>query len=56
MSIYNIAFRGGMPIGSLITGKLIQDYAARPVVAAEGAVLVFIGLALAAYNRQIQAE
>lgn len=56
MSIYNIAFRGGMPIGSLITGKLIQDYAARPVVAAEGAILLFIGLALAAYNRRIQAE
>jgi predicted MFS family arabinose efflux permease len=56
MSIYNIAFRGGMPIGSLITGKLIQDYAARPVVAGEGAILLFIGLALAAYNRRIQAE
>ncbi|MBE0658083.1 MAG: MFS transporter [Bryobacteraceae bacterium] len=56
MSIYNIAFRGGMPIGSLITGKLIQDYAARPVIAGEGAILVCIGLALAAYNRRIQAE
>ena len=56
MSIYNIAFRGGMPIGSLITGKLIQDYAARPVIAGEGAILICIGLALAAYNRRIQAE
>ncbi|MBA3974824.1 MAG: MFS transporter [Candidatus Solibacter sp.] len=56
MSIYNIAFRGGMPIGSLITGKLIQDYAARPVVAGEGLILVCIGLALAAYNRRLQAE
>lgn len=56
MSIYNIAFRGGMPIGSLITGKLIQDYSARPVVAGEGAILVLIGLALAAYNRRLLAE
>ena len=56
MSIYNIAFRGGMPIGSLITGKLIEEYSARPVVAAEGAMLALLGLALLATNRRLMAE
>ncbi len=56
MSIYNIAFRGGMPIGSLITGKLVEDYAARPVIAGEGVILVFIGLALLVFNRRLLAE
>jgi predicted MFS family arabinose efflux permease len=56
MSIYNIAFRGGMPIGSLVTGRLVEDFAARPVIAGEGAILVFIGLALLAYNRRMLAE
>lgn len=56
MSIYNIAFRGGMPIGSLITGRLVEDFAARPVIAGEGAILVFIGLALLASNRRMLAE
>jgi len=56
MSIYNIAFRGGMPSGSLITGRLVEDFAARPVIAGEGAILVFIGLALLASNRRMLAE
>ena len=56
MSIYNIAFRGGMPIGSLITGKLVEDYAARPVIAGEGVILVFIGLSLLVFNRRLMAE
>ena len=56
MSIYNIAFRGGMPIGSLITGKLVEDYAARPVIAGEGVILVFIGLALLVFSRRLLGE
>ena len=56
MSIYNIAFRGGMPIGSLITGKLVEDYSARPVIAGEGVILVFIGLSLLVFNRRLMAE
>jgi predicted MFS family arabinose efflux permease len=56
MSIYNIAFRGGMPIGSLITGRLVEDYAARPVIAGEGVILVFIGLSLLVFNRRLMAE
>ncbi len=56
MSIYNIAFRGGMPIGSLITGRLVEDFAAKPVIAGEGAILVFIGLAMLVSNRRMLAE
>ena len=32
MSIYNIAFRGGMPIGSLITGAIVPAFGAPYVV------------------------
>lgn len=53
MSIYNIAFRGGMPIGSLITGKLVSMHSAPPIVAGEGAILVLIGLSLLFIQRRI---
>jgi MFS family permease len=36
MSIYNIAFRGGMPIGSLVVGQFVAQYSAPPVVAVNG--------------------
>jgi MFS family permease len=40
MSIYNLAFRGGMPVGSFITGELMHFVAAPLVLALEGALLV----------------
>lgn len=44
MSIYNVAFRGGMPMGSLITGKLIPIYTAPFVLAANGILLSIVGV------------
>lgn len=44
MSVYNVAFRGGMPIGSIILGGIIQKIGAPPVIAFNGALL--FGLAL----------
>lgn len=43
MSVYNVAFRGGMPIGSLITGKLVVMFSAPLAIAVNGALLALIG-------------
>jgi predicted MFS family arabinose efflux permease len=53
MSIYNIAFRGGMPIGSLITGLLIPRFGAPAMVAAHGVLLVLLGLYLLLVHRRL---
>ncbi|HLY20652.1 MAG TPA: MFS transporter [Bryobacteraceae bacterium] len=45
MSVYNVAFRGGMPLGSIVTGYLVPIYSAPRVLAVNGILLV----ALAAY-------
>jgi predicted MFS family arabinose efflux permease len=44
MSVYNVAFRGGMPFGSLISGALIHRFNAPVVLACNGALLVVLGL------------
>jgi predicted MFS family arabinose efflux permease len=46
LSIYNIAFRGGMPLGSLAAGALIPRFGAPAVVAANGVLLTLVGLYL----------
>jgi predicted MFS family arabinose efflux permease len=40
MSIYSIAFRGGMPIGNYVSGDMIERVTAPPVIAANGVLLV----------------
>lgn len=40
MSVYNVAFRGGMPIGNLATGQAMELYAAPVVLVVEGVLLV----------------
>jgi predicted MFS family arabinose efflux permease len=42
MSIYNAAFRGGMPLGSLISGYLIKQTSAPVLLASNGIVVVMI--------------
>ncbi len=44
MSVYNTAFRGGMPVGNLATGWLVPIFTAPLVLAVAG--LLLIGLAL----------
>lgn len=44
MSIYNTAFRGGMPLGSLVTGLLLKHFSPTQVFATEGLLLVLIAL------------
>lgn len=40
MSVYNVAFRGGMPIGNYASGEMIERITAPPVIAANGVLLV----------------
>jgi predicted MFS family arabinose efflux permease len=42
MSIYNAAFRGGMPLGSVISGYLIKQTSAPVLLASNGVVVVLI--------------
>ncbi|HEX4750931.1 MAG TPA: MFS transporter [Bryobacteraceae bacterium] len=43
MSVYNVAFRGGMPLGSLISGFLIRSISAPAIMAANGVLVIFLG-------------
>jgi len=43
MSVYNVAFRGGMPIGSFLTGLLVERLSAPGVLAANGFLLAVLG-------------
>jgi predicted MFS family arabinose efflux permease len=53
MSVYNVAFRGGMPIGSLIVGSLVPLYTAPVVIGASGAMLTAMGLIFLFGHRKI---
>jgi len=53
MSVYNVAFRGGMPIGSLITGSLIPVFSAPVVLAANGLLLSVLGLYFLLVHRRV---
>ncbi len=53
MSVYNVAFRGGMPFGSLICGAMIKEYSAPPVLAVNGVLLVVLGLFFLLVHRKV---
>src|SRR5580658_8158993 len=55
MSVYNFAFRGGMPFGNLLTGRLVQIYTAPVVLAVNGVVLMVVGLYFLLAHRRIAA-
>lgn len=44
MSVYNVAFRGGMPFGSLLAGYLIGMTSAPRVIQANGVAIILVGL------------
>lgn len=54
MSIYNIAFRGGMPISSLVSGAVILRFGVQTLVAAHGAALMALGLYLFFLHRRLR--
>lgn len=44
MSVYNVSFRGGMPMGSLISGFLIKRTSAPAIMMGNGVVLIVLAL------------
>lgn len=52
MSLYNIAFRGGMPIGSLATGALIPHFGAPAIVGVYGIILACLAIYLLLFRRE----
>lgn len=44
MSVYNVAFRGGMPVGSLLVGALIPKFTAPVVLTVDGVLLSLLGV------------
>jgi MFS family permease len=53
MSLYNVAFRGGGPIGALLCGELIEYSSAPTVLAGCGALLALMGLWFLVVQRRI---
>ena len=53
MSVYNVAFRGGMPIGSLATGYLVPIFTAPAVLSVNGLLLVVLGLYFLGVQRKV---
>lgn len=53
MSVYNVAFRGGMPIGSLISGQLIGSSSVGAVLALNGVGLAILGFYFLLIQRRV---
>jgi MFS family permease len=53
MSVYNVAFRGGMPMGNLATGFLVPIFTAPVVLAVNGALLFCLGLYFLMVQRKV---
>jgi predicted MFS family arabinose efflux permease len=53
MSVYNFAFRGGMPIGSLISGELIATSSVPVVLAGNGLLLALLGLYFLVFKKEV---
>lgn len=53
MSVYNVAFRGGMPIGSLISGALIPKLTLAVVLGLNGVLLAGLGLFFLTFERRV---
>jgi predicted MFS family arabinose efflux permease len=53
MSVYNVAFRGGMPIGMLVVGRLIPIYTAPATMTVVGVMTILLGLYFLLIQRRI---
>lgn len=53
MSVYNFAFRGGMPLGNLATGWLVKMFTAPVVLAVNGMLLIVVGLYYLLVERRV---
>jgi len=55
MSVYNCAFRGGMPMGNLLSGWLVPMFTAPVVLAVNGLALILMALYFLLVERQVAA-
>jgi len=53
MSVYNVAFRGGMPFGSVLTGYLVPIWTAPAVLSINGIALLSLGLYFLFVQRRV---
>ena len=53
MAIYSVAFRGGMPLGSLLSGILIKQTSASVVMALNGTLVIFLSLYFLVVQRKL---
>jgi predicted MFS family arabinose efflux permease len=55
MSVYNVAFRGGMPMGNLLSGWLVPVFTAPVVLGVDGFLLVLLALYFLLLQRRLAA-
>jgi predicted MFS family arabinose efflux permease len=55
MSVYNCAFRGGMPLGNLLSGSLVPIFTAPVVLGANGVLLILVALYFLIAQRRLAA-
>jgi predicted MFS family arabinose efflux permease len=53
MSVYNVAFRGGMPLGSLLSGLLIKQASAPAIMSGNGILVVLLALFFLLSGRKV---
>jgi predicted MFS family arabinose efflux permease len=53
MSVYNCAFRGGMPIGNLLSGWLVPIFTAPLVLGVNGLILILVALYFLLVQRRV---
>jgi predicted MFS family arabinose efflux permease len=53
ISVYNVAFRGGMPVGSLVVGALVRQFTAPVVLTWNGILLTILGLYFLFVQRKV---
>ena len=53
MSVYNCAFRGGMPMGNLLSGWLVPIFTAPIVLGANGLILILLALYFLVVQRRV---
>jgi predicted MFS family arabinose efflux permease len=55
MSVYNFAFRGGMPLGNILSGWLVPLFSAPVVLGVNGLLLMLVALYFVAVQRRLAA-
>jgi predicted MFS family arabinose efflux permease len=53
ISVYNVAFRGGVPVGSLVVGALVKVFTAPVVLKWNGILLTIVGLYFLFVQRKV---